>query len=803
MYKPLIYLEVRVLLSALPGVFIADSDSGGAKDILTAKAEFQKRNNSSKEVHSVEIQSSVLHKAAALVRAMGGSMEDSSQIEKLTAHLPEPPDDRNFKGFSVKVASNGSMDISFHQKAKKITIEEYRIEESTGHLTRSGGKAHMDWTYAGCPILRLRTSPVFEVGEEAELFLEELYTLMAYLKLITGDLAENSMRCNAYVALTNYPEKNGAIVKLRNLNSFNFVRKAINSELTRQEDILETGGTVESESRLWIEERTSTEPWQERGIQTVRFEPLNPAVTVDLTNAGSPALEVELPAARRNRIQKNYGLSRLRAQFICREKDRADYFEAAVNEGSSPLPTARWIAGELTRLLKEHGHSIKQTRITPSRFAGIISMLEQGKISSGIAKDLLQRIYSTGETPEDVVKNEKWTLLSTEQELMPSIERALEQNPKSAQSLKNGDMAPLDHLTGFVMKETGGRADPTVVKSLIKHRIHISVVYVLTMGGTITAQKLPDGTLAAGNPESIRPLTDCGEHFPVKIIPVCGMLSEETEPRDWASLIAEIKERMESGTANGIVVTHGTDTLPYTAALLFWLFGSADVPIVLTASTNLPEDGEQAKQNLSLALKTAREQKKGVFVAYNGELLSPLNLKFIGKKDGEFRNWNMKRPVFTYEGGISGHFQGVTSPDRSVMAQILNEAASSMISLRLYPGLAGKHMERLIARDSGISTVILELYASGTGNMRNSDYSLKPLLLQGRKSNVRFYCTSQQECSVDFSEYSTSANVWREGAVPMGSLTTESVTALYFASSLISDTAEELENLMETAIYSV
>lgn len=798
MYKPSIYLDVRVLLSAVPSVFTTDSDSNAAKDILTAKKEFQKRNNSAKEIHSATVQASVMHKVSSLVNALGGKISRKSVLERLAADMSEPPDDKNFKGLSIKVASGGSLDIMFHKKPKKITVEEYRVEENYGHLTRSGGKVHMDWTYAGCPCLRLRTSPSFEVGEEAEIFLNELYTLMNYQNLLTS-LGESSIRCNAYVALSDYPEKPLYEVKIRNLNSFNFVRKAINSELTRQENLLGSGGSAKSESRLWIEEKNSTEPWQERNIGRLKFKKISPEVTVDFSDYQSAEVVTELPAQRRHRLQREYGLSRLRSEFICGEKSRADYFEKAVKLGSSPLLTARWMAGELMKLLNAHRQSISQSRLTAEKFSGIMRLLDSGKIHSGIAKDLMQRIFRTGEDLNEIIMEEKCTLLSTREELLPLVEKILGENPGSVTNLKNGDMAPLEYLTGQVMRESGGRAVPEKVKALIKEKLRISVVYVFSMGGAISAKKEADGTISAGHAESIKNLLE-GDNgtFPVQITPVCTMLSEETEPKDWAALIESVKLRIESGTANGIVITHGTDTLPYTAALIFWLFSKSPVPIVLTSSVDLPWESDEAKSNLNLAIRTAREKESGVYVAYDGKLLSPLNLKYLGQKGESFQNWNMEKKTFSADTSLSSQFLSVDSPDRKVMTELLNEASSRLALVRLYPGLPGNRYGGIIGVESDVDSVILELYSSGTGNMRNSDYSLKNFLLDGRKRQVHFYCTSQQESAVDFSTYATSAELWRNGGVPMGMLTTESTVALFFASSLIADSDDELHSLMES-----
>lgn len=803
MFKSYVYLEVRVLLSAVPGVFIAESADGGPKDILSAKKEFLRKNNSPVSFSAVHVQPSVLHKVSSFVRATGGRMLDEAALERLTGKLPEPPDDRTFTGLSVLVAEGGSMPIDFHQKTKDIYIEEIRVEEDRGRLTRAGGKkATVDWTYAGCPTMRIRTGCGFELGEEAEIFLEELYTLLTYLKLVSPGAGEASIRSNAYVALAEYPALPDQYVKLRNLNSFNFVRKAINSELSREEDLMSSGGVLQAESRLWNEELSCTESFHQYREQKDRFEAVSPAVTVPLLHVPADSSRedkgLELPAARRARLMQDYGLSRLRSVFICREKDRADYFEEAVRAGADPLLAARWMAGELMKALYKDSLSIKQCKLESADYARIISLLSSRRINSFIAKKLIADICHAGGDLDALLQEPGMSILSDRAELQPIIDRVLAAKPKSVASLRRGEMPPLEYLTGLVMKESGGRADAVRVKEIIKESLGISVIYVLTMGGSISAEKLADGTVVAGDCALVESLLADEGETPVRVVKVRSMLSEETEPSDWAVLIGEIAEHLQSGLATGIVVTHGTDTLPYTAALLYWLFSASKVPIVLTASSAIPSESSEAKESLALAVRTAREEKGGVFVAYKGRLLSPLNLKYTGGSDDSFSVWN---PAGGQGAGgvISESFLSVPLPDKDVMASLLNDAAARLEVVKLFPGLLGSRLADRIGAESGVDTVILELYGRGTGDMRDSSYSLRPLLARGKKYGVTFYCCSQQEKAVDLGGFATASNVWREGAVPMGRLTTESVTALYFAAALVADNAAELKELMEEA----
>ncbi len=800
MLKPAIYLEIRILLSAVPEVFKVTTDFSDAKDVLSVKEQFIQRNNGKNKIMSVEILPSPLRKAATLIKALGGKINPTVDLEKFISPLQEPPDDRQFNGFSVQLGQGGDLDIMFHHKAKTIQIEEYRMEENLGHLIRKSDKVHTDWTYAGCPCLRIKTAPVFELGDEAEIFLQELYTIMAYLKLTTGELGEAAFRCNAYITMTKFPEKPNYLIKLRNLNSFNFVRNAINYEIGRQEKLFMAGETFDSESRLWIEENHSTQFYQDRSFVQTSFCQVDENLKVDLSYTENVGLDIELPNDRRMRFRKDFGLSNLRSRFLCEEKDRADYFEKAVENGAEPHLCARWIAGELTGLLNAKKISINQTRLSAENFSSIIQMLYNGKIHSEIAKDLIYQICNTGENPVELINSKNWSQLSTKEELENFIQKAMDENPQCIKSLIHGEMQSLERLTGEVMKATNGRANPRMVKSLIKDKLKISVVYVLTMGGAITGTKLPDGTVAAGSADTIKPLLKNISDFPVQITPVRAVLSEEMEPGDLAKLVAEIKSRMESGVANGIVITHGTDTLSYTAALLFWLFSSAKIPVVLSASSDLPEESDQAKNNLSFAIKTAGEKKSGVYLAYKCKLYSPLNLKFTSSKNNEFTNWNLDKNIFEAQTNISNSFMSVESPDPDVLAQLMNEAADKLEVVKIHPGLKTNRLRKLINDDYEIKNIIVELYSNGTGNMRNSDYSLKDVFINGKKKGIHFYCTSQQECKVDFSKYSTSAKVWRGGAVPMDFLTTESVVALYFAACLLADNDDELNQLMEDSL---
>jgi aspartyl-tRNA(Asn)/glutamyl-tRNA(Gln) amidotransferase subunit B len=342
------------------------------------------------------------------------------------------------------------------------------------------------------------------------------------------------------------------------------------------------------------------------------------------------------------------------------------------------------------------------------------------------------------------------------------------------------------------MRETSGRADPALVQGLIKKKLDVSVIQILSLGGAIAARESEQGDLVAGDPaEMVRLLESegrIGRTIAFEEGEVGRILSEEITPEDWARLAAGIDERLRSGRASGIVVTHGTDTLAYTASLVFWLFPRPQVPIVLAASL-MPagRPGSDAISTLRAAIQTASEKEPGVYVVFGGKVLSPVNLKFERVGADGFRNWNLTKPCHV---GASLFDALPLSMDRESLKGRIEAAINSTFIARVYPGMRGDHLVELM--DRGVKNFVLELYDTGTANLRDSPYSLRRALAAAREKGVHFFCTSQQEGIVDFSRYATSHELWREGAIPMGPLTTESAWTRLVVCAAFSDTEDEM-----------
>jgi aspartyl-tRNA(Asn)/glutamyl-tRNA(Gln) amidotransferase subunit B len=262
-------------------------------------------------------------------------------------------------------------------------------------------------------------------------------------------------------------------------------------------------------------------------------------------------------------------------------------------------------------------------------------------------------------------------------------------------------------------------------------------------------------------------------------------------------LIAAVGDHVADHDAAGLVISTGTDTLAYTAALLHWVFGRTTLPIVLTASSTVSTTEESAL-NFKTAVKTAVSGAPGVTVVFGNELFPGVNLKFERVPGGSadapvFRTWNSGSDRTTASALYNGELDGAE------IAHRLEAAVEQTFVAKVFPGMQATTLRNLI--DSGIRFFVLELYDSGTANVRETPFSLRGALEYGAEKGVLFFCTSQQEGNVDFSMYVTSHELWREGAIPMGSLTTESVYGLLMAVLLTTDEwdSETIAERMEQA----
>jgi aspartyl-tRNA(Asn)/glutamyl-tRNA(Gln) amidotransferase subunit B len=731
-----------------------------------------------------------------VARALNCTLAPECVFERKNYFYPDLPKNYQISQFSAPLGTNGHLDLEFRGRKRRVRIHECHLEEDAGKMIHAGDQSLLDYNRTGTPLLEIVTEPDLEFGEEAEHLLQEFRRMVRYLGVCDGNMEEGSLRCDANVSINTQGAGLGTKVEIKNLNSSRFVRKALNYEIARQEDIVERGGTIVQETRLWNENRDVSESMRvKESSNDYRYfpepdlPPFRPTPEfLKVVEAG----QIEMPRERMSRLRTEHDLSEAQAAFICDERETAEFFEAAVGAGAGAVATASWLMGDVQRLLNRLGLRLADSRLTPQRLAELLTMLDAGRIHGKIAKQVLEAVFSDDASPAAIIAERGWEQVTDRAGIGAIVDQVLAESEQAVEQIRSGDVRPRGYLVGQVMKKSSGRADPALVQEILNQKLAFQVVQVIAFGGAISGSRREDGLVAGGNLAQVIDAAKNDPSLPGDIryqeLALGEFLSEEITPTDWAGLIAAVGFHVRTGGATGIVVSHGTDTLAYTASLLYWLFGNVSVPIVLTAS-GASGESEEARTSFRHAVQVAVEEESGIHVAFAGRKFSPLNLRFErvphAGTPGVFRNWNESEIESPTGSGLKGLWQEIEM-EPAAIANRLEEAVRQTHIAAVFPGMQSSSLIALM--DAGIRYFVLELYDTGTASVGESPYSIRRALNYGQECGALFFCTSQQEGNVDFSDYVTSHELWREGAIPMGTMTTESVYTRLLAVLLTTET---------------
>lgn len=718
-----------------------------------------------------------------VARALGCTLAPECVFERKNYFYPDLPKNYQISQFAAPLGTNGYLDLEFRGRKRRVRIHECHLEEDAGKMIHAGDQSLLDYNRTGTPLLEIVTEPDLEFGEEAEHLLQEFRRIVRYLGVCDGNMEEGSLRCDANVSINTEGAGLGTKVEIKNLNSSRFVRKALNYEIARQENILERGGTIIQETRLWNENRDVSESMRvKESSNDYRYfpepdlPPFRPTPDfLKVVEAG----QIEMPRDRVARLREEHKLSEAQAAFICDERETADFFEAAVAAGAGATAAASWLMGDVRKHLNQLGIRLADSPLSPTRLAELLTMLEAGRIHGKIAKQVLTVVFEDNDSPAKIIADHGWEQLTDPAEITRIVDEVLTESEQAVDQIRAGDGRPRGYLVGQVMKKSSGRADPTLVQEILNAKLAFQFVQVIAFGGAISGSRRADGLVVGGDLAEVIEAVKKNPSLPADIryqeLSLGEFLSEEITPTHWAGLIDAVGYHLRTGDATGIVVSHGTDTLAYTASLLYWLFGNSTVPVVLTAS-GASGESEEAKTSFGHAVRVAVDESSGIHVAFAGEQYSPLNLKFervpgSGPAGTVFRNWNVSEIDSEAGAGHEGLWQE-TEAEPAAIANRLEEAVRQTHISTVFPGMQSSSLIALM--NAGIRYFVLELYDTGTASVGESPYSIRRALHHGQECGALFFCTSQQEGNVDFSDYVTSHELWREGAVPMGTMTTES-----------------------------
>ncbi len=410
--------------------------------------------------------------------AMNCTIRDDNQFARKNYFYPDLPKGYQISQYEPPICENGWLNILIGQNQKRVRIRRAHLEEDAGknvHETGTGG-SHVDLNRAGTPLLEIVTEPDMRSAEEVVVYLKALRDILMYLEVCDGNMEEGSFRCEPNLSLRPPGQREfGTKVELKNINSFKFVKDALEYEIKRQTKVLNEGGAIRQETRLWNIDRGETAVMRSKEeAHDYRYFPDPDLVPLHLDKdwiEGFRSSLPELPAMRAARFVSDYALPEYDAGVLTASKAMADYFESCVVLFRQPKTVSNWVMGELTRELNNSGTEISASPVSPERLVSLLQMVDRGTVSLKVAREIFPEIYRSEKTPEQIVQQKGLVQVSDESELGKIVDKVLANSPVQVAQFKEGKQQVLGYLVGQVMKVSGGKANPGKVNELLKQKL--------------------------------------------------------------------------------------------------------------------------------------------------------------------------------------------------------------------------------------------------------------------------------------------------------------------------------------------
>jgi len=402
----------------------------------------------------------------------------SNRFARKNYFYPDLPKGYQISQYEVPICEKGWIEIKTGSATKRIRINRAHLEEDAGKNVHDGGTggSRVDLNRAGTPLLEIVTEPDMQSADEVVAYLKTLRDILVYLDVCDGNMEEGSLRCEPNLSLRPVGQQAfGTKVELKNINSFKFVKDAIEYEIKRQTKVLNEGGKIYQETRLWDVEKGQTAVMRSKEeAHDYRYFPDPDLVPVkivlerlDQDRATLP----ELPVARQQRFVSQYGLPEYDASVVTSSRHLADYFETCVKLFNQPKTVSNWVMGELLRELNHSGTPVETSPISPERFVGLLKLVDKGTISLKVARDLFPELYAGGQSPEQLVQEKGLTQVSDEGTLETIIDDVMAKNPTQLAQYRSGKDQVLGFFVGQVLKASGGKANPGKVNALLKKKL--------------------------------------------------------------------------------------------------------------------------------------------------------------------------------------------------------------------------------------------------------------------------------------------------------------------------------------------
>ena len=430
----------------------------------------------------------VMNKAAldAVIKVglmLGCEIAPVCKWDRKNYFYPDSPKNYQISQYDQPICRGGAVEIELPGPSRnvmgghqKIQLTRIHLEEDVGKLNHAGGESLIDYNRAGTPLMEIVSEPAIHSAEEAFAYLTALKMIMIYGGISDCDMEKGQLRCDANVSIRPAGEsKLGTKVELKNLNSISFVRDGLAHEIKRQIAVIESGGTIVQETRDYDGQTGTSQSLRSKEMaHDYRYFPdpdLMPVKVDAAWRAGLQAGLPELPFDKQRRFFAEYQLPYTITSVLVPDRELSDYFEAAAKLSGRPQAVGNWIANDLLRELAVAKVTLAGCKARPAHLAGLVKLVEDGIISSNIAKEVFVGMFQTGEAPEAMVKRRGLRQSTDVGELERWCVEAIAANPKSVADFKGGKENAINAMKGFVMKQSKGRANPRLVDEILRRKL--------------------------------------------------------------------------------------------------------------------------------------------------------------------------------------------------------------------------------------------------------------------------------------------------------------------------------------------
>ena len=412
--------------------------------------------------------------------ALGCTVHSTSIFARKNYFYPDLPKGYQISQYDRPLATDGALEFETGGEARRIGIIRVHLEEDAGKslhegLPDSDRMTALDFNRSGVPLIEIVSQPEVRSGAEAGEYFSRMRAILVATGVTDGNMEQGSLRCDANVSVRRPGEPFGVKTEIKNLNSFRHVHRALEHEIERQIALLESGGTVEHETRLWdaaagrtFSMRSKEEAHDYRYFPEPDLPPLRieTAVIQDLKQTLP-----ELPDARRRRFVTQYALPDYDAALLTQSHQLAAYFEATAAAAGNPKSASNWIMGEVTRKMNEDGTGIEQVPLTPNALAGLIRLVDSGTISGPSGKQVFEKMYSSGRSAREIVDADGLAQIDDEGAVHAAVSKVLAAHRDAVKQYRAGKKQTYGFLVGQVIKSMGGKANPALVNTLVRREL--------------------------------------------------------------------------------------------------------------------------------------------------------------------------------------------------------------------------------------------------------------------------------------------------------------------------------------------